>query len=1193
MSFLGRTATLALGAVTGFLLTGGNPLGAVVGAVVGLFASDIGRVASSVLGNPVGGAALGGLAGFALGGPLAPLTGMIGAAVGALLSYLLGGSRQGCPECAHHNLSGYGGHNGGCTYGYGFPPPAPGYGWPGHGFPPACFPDDCGLQHGRRLEPWDRLGGPTWPMRRPAPAPAPYRPSRSVKPEPEPVRSVKPEPEPVRPAPEQAVRPAQLDPPQPARPLRTEAESGFAQWETDGDGHLSRAEIDQAAVTARNDSERATLATLQRQRSNLEELSNDELGDENSGVTRSDLRRLQQQPEAREEHARQVRRIQESRDYTGGFVERSRQQFDGWDRDANGYLSQSELDHAGRTNPDDAAALDTLQAHRRDLEELSNDEWGDENNGVSRADLDELERRRVTGNTDPAAARVHQSYEERRHTYGARGRNAAESPSTTTAREQSQPTSNARFPDRVEARFSQWDTDRNGFLSESEVGAAANTARNAEERATISTLQQYRPHLEELSNDEFLDENSGVTRADLRRYDQLTNRRELEQHEQRERERLRSTDSVQQNLVERSQQRFSQWDRDGNGYLSENELHHASRSDSGDAAALNTLQGHRSQLEELSNDEWGDENNGISQADLREFERRRVTQPGDELVGRVNASHEQARHNLRAREQQPSAAQATPQAAPQAAPQPAPQPAPGLAGEVERNFPRWDRDSNGYLSRAEIDRAAEQAATPAEQATTSALQTHRGRLEELSNDEWGDENNGVSRADLQVLARDGEARRAVEATRTQESTRLARTQEFQQGLVERAESGFARWDTDRNGFLSENELNHADRSSPENAAALDTLQARRNDIEELSNDEWGDENNGISRADLRELRRRRVVEGADSTVGRTYSDYETRRHSYGAQSAPAAATPAAVPASRTAVPAAVPASVPAAVSAPVPTAAPAPVPAAVPAPTAAPASVPAVQPVPTAQEPGTRPAGTPTPTNQEDPQAPRAAALRTRTPVRRPRPDTDFAGTVGTRFGAWDRDNDGYLSISEIDEAGRNATRIEDQATLSALRRHQDGLEELSNDEYGDENNGVSRADMARLGSYRERGRLQQEVSAETDRLQRTDELETELVGRSLTNFGDWDSNRDGYLDAAELAQAGRVQPENAATLDTLGRFRGELEELSNDEVGDENNGISRADLREFRRRRSMAGDDSLAGRVYADMSARRHTYNR
>jgi len=68
--------------------------------------------------------------------------------------------------------------------------------------------------------------------------------------------------------------------------------------------------------------------------------------------------------------------------------------FDRLDSDGDGFVSEAEIDRAmasSKFKGVDALLVDVLKRHRRELQSLSNDEWGPETNGVSRADMKEFE----------------------------------------------------------------------------------------------------------------------------------------------------------------------------------------------------------------------------------------------------------------------------------------------------------------------------------------------------------------------------------------------------------------------------------------------------------------------------------------------------------------------------------------------------------------------------------------------------------------------------------------------------------------------------------------------------------------------------------------------------------------------------------------------------------------------------------
>lgn len=72
---------------------------------------------------------------------------------------------------------------------------------------------------------------------------------------------------------------------------------------------------------------------------------------------------------------------------------------------------------------------------------------------------------------------------------------------------------------------------------------------------------------------------------------------------------------------------FSKWDKDGNGYISKGEANTLLTDPSikgADAAAVAALHKYLSELEELSNDEWGDEDDGLTEKDLAEFDKKPI-----------------------------------------------------------------------------------------------------------------------------------------------------------------------------------------------------------------------------------------------------------------------------------------------------------------------------------------------------------------------------------------------------------------------------------------------------------------------------------------------------------------------------------------------------------------------------------------
>lgn len=75
-----------------------------------------------------------------------------------------------------------------------------------------------------------------------------------------------------------------------------------------------------------------------------------------------------------------------------------------------------------------------------------------------------------------------------------------------------------------------------------------------------------------------------------------------------------------------------------------------------------------------------------------------------------------------------------------------------FSAQARAVFAKIDQDGDGYLSRNELNRALRDPAIKGkEAAAVAAMVQLRGNLEELSNDEFGDENDGITLKDLDVL----------------------------------------------------------------------------------------------------------------------------------------------------------------------------------------------------------------------------------------------------------------------------------------------------------------------------------------------------------------------------------------------------------------------------------------------------------
>ena len=154
----------------------------------------------------------------------------------------------------------------------------------------------------------------------------------------------------------------------------------------------------------------------------------------------------------------------------------------------------------------------------------------------------------------------------------------------------------------------------------------------------------------------------------------------------------------------------------------------------------------------------------------------------------------------------------------------------------EANFDRLNTDGNQFISDDEIDHAVlDQSFQGRDAQMLSALKVARDELEELRNDEFGDEDDGITRGDMNEFNR-----------QVVETTTANKIKEF-------TNRNFTVLDRDHDGYIAADELTASLRSSRWTADERSTISAMASricDIEEVSNDEWGDENDGITRADM-------------------------------------------------------------------------------------------------------------------------------------------------------------------------------------------------------------------------------------------------------------------------------------------------------------------------------------------------------
>jgi len=172
---------------------------------------------------------------------------------------------------------------------------------------------------------------------------------------------------------------------------------------------------------------------------------------------------------------------------------------------------------------------------------------------------------------------------------------------------------------------------------------------------------------------------------------------------------------------------------------------------------------------------------------------------------------------------------------------------------VEGVFEQIDTSGDEYLSEEELLSALKDPElSDKEQYTVRALYAAREELQSLSNDEWGVENDGVTREDLRLF--DEQNRDAL----TRNQTATLHRGELQQ------------FDTDGDGYFSRSELTAArnsDELSEQDRVRFRTIEENFDAIQSASNDEWGFERSGLTAADFRAYRE----EVADTPAARAWN----------------------------------------------------------------------------------------------------------------------------------------------------------------------------------------------------------------------------------------------------------------------------------------------------------------------------------
>lgn len=155
---------------------------------------------------------------------------------------------------------------------------------------------------------------------------------------------------------------------------------------------------------------------------------------------------------------------------------------------------------------------------------------------------------------------------------------------------------------------------------------------------------------------------------------------------------------------------------------------------------------------------------------------------------------------------------------------------------ANKNFDKLDADKDGHLSEDELNKALEDPCLKGDDRKgVELLQKYSSQMEDLNDDEFGIENDGITKGDLSEFGKKVDLDKDAG------------------DMYKTVKQNMDKIDADKDGHISRDELDKAIQAADpksEDAKALQKIKEQFDDLQSKSNDEWGFENDGVTTEDL-------------------------------------------------------------------------------------------------------------------------------------------------------------------------------------------------------------------------------------------------------------------------------------------------------------------------------------------------------